>query len=192
MKFGGSFNKNWSSANGSGNTDFQKDVILDEVSRLIELDRPVVISALKDAGYSISPKAKKKEVIDKTVSALYRSNQFRHDIAKAIVSANDPKYANAGGSASGAGAGAGKVGGGIDPVTAIANASAQLFGIFSSGFASRQEKLRLQQEQERTKQEMYDKLLTENEKTNYLPYIIIGGVLIIGGIVAFFALRNKK
>lgn len=191
MKFGGSFNKNWSSADGSGNTDFQKDVILDEVSRLIELDRPVVVSALKESGYKISPKAKKKEVIDKTVSALYRSNQFRHDIAKAIVSANDPKYANAGGSASGAGSGAGKVGG-IDPVTAIANATSSLFGIFSSGFASREEKLRLQQEQERTKQQMYDKLLTENEKTNYLPYIVIGGVLIIGGIVAFFALRNKK
>lgn len=187
MKFGGSFNKNWSSANGSGNTDFQKDVILDEVSRLIELDRPVVISALKDAGYKVSPKANKKEVIDKTVSALYRSNQFRHDISQAIVSVNDPKHSNATGLASGAGAGAGKVGssagGGV--VGAVAGA---ISSIFSFG-ASRQN---AKAEEERTRQEMYDKLLTENEKTNYLPYIIIGGVLIIGGIVAFFALRNKK
>lgn len=179
MKFGGSFSKNWSSANGSGNTDFQKDVILDEVSRLIELDKPMVISALKESGYKISPKASKKEVIDKTVSALYRSNQFRHDISNAIVSVNDPKFANAEGSASGAGAKASGVVGAVS--TAISS-------IFNFGASKQNAKA----EEERTRQEMYNKLLTENEKTNYLPYIIIGGVFIIGGIIAFFALRNKK
>lgn len=187
MKFGGSFSKNWSSANGSGNTDFQKDVILDEVSRLIELDRPLVISALKESGYKISPKAKKKEVIDKTVSALYRSNQFRHDISKAIVSVNDPKQLNANGVESGSQAAASTAGSG-----AAAGVVGAVAGAISSIFQFGSSRQNAKAEEERTRQEIYDKLLTENEKTNYLPYIIIGGVLIIGGIVAFFALRNKK
>lgn len=185
MKFGGSFSKNWSSANGSGNHDFKKDVILDEVGRLIELDRPLVISALKDAGYKISPKAKKKEVIDKTVSALYRSKQFKNEIAKAIVSVNDSKHMNVDGSASGAGAGAGKVAGASNPVTAIATAIGSIFE-----FGASRQNAKAQEEQ--SKRELYDKLLSDDERKNYMPLIVIGGVLLIGGIVAFFALRNKN
>lgn len=188
MKFGGSFNSNWSNAIGSKNTDLQRDLILDEVGRLIETDRPAVISALKDSGYTISPSASKKEVINKTVSALYRSKQFKLDVAKAIAAGNDPKFANSNGSdldkakglASGAAAGAS---GGV--VGAIAGA---IGAIFTFG-SSRQNR---KAEEERAKQELYNKLLTDKEQTNWIPVIVIGGVILIGGIVAFFALRNNK
>lgn len=203
MKFGGSFNKNWANASGSGNQDFQRDVLLDEIARVIELDRPKIISLLKESGYAISPKASKKEVIDKTVSALFRSNQFKADVTKLIVQTNIPKYSNADGefldkikgffnkdkggridemprgSASGAGAGA------SGTVGAIASA---IGSIFNFATTSKQQKIQEQQ----AKQELYNKLLTENDnKTNWTPIIIVGSVLVIGTIVVFFAMRNK-
>lgn len=201
MKFGGSFNKNWANASGSGNQDFQRDVLLDEIARVIELDRPKIISLLKESGYAISPKAPKKEVIDKTVSALFRSNQFKADVTKLIVQTNIPKYSNADGeflgkikgffsgnksgntnpegSASGAGSGA------SGPVGAIASA---IGSIFNFATTSKQQKIQEQQ----AKQELYNKLLTENDnKTNWTPIIIVGSVLVIGTIVVFFAMRNK-
>lgn len=236
MKFGGSFNSNWSNAIGSKNTDLQRDLILDEVGRLIETDRPAVISALKDSGYTISPSASKKEVINKTVSALYRSKQFKLDVAKAIVkndtqssfagadgnlldkakglmsSGGGAKGSSGGGGgdfwdkikdslggigsgSSGSGSGGGTASGGLAS-TAGAGASGGIAGaiagaigaIFTFG-ASRQNR---KAEEERAKQELYNKLLTDKEQTNWIPVIVIGGVILIGGIVAFFALRNNK
>lgn len=200
MKFGGTFNKNWSAANGSGVKDFQKDVLLDEIARVIELDRPKIISLLNESGYKISSSATKKEIIDKTVSALFRSNQFKADITKLIVQTNIPKYSNADGqfldkikgffsgsksedvpkgSASGAGAGA------SGPVASIASA---IGSIFNFAATSKQQKIQEQQ----AKQDLYNKLLTDNDKkTNWAPIIIIGGVLVAGTIVAIVALRKK-
>lgn len=169
MKFGGSFDKNWSSADGSGNIEYKKDVILDEIARMIELDKPTVISLLKESGYSVSPKASKKEVINRVVHALYASKQFRSDISKIISNQSKQSYSNF------AAAIVGAVSGAVD-------------SIFGFAKSSKDAKI----EEERTKQQMYDKLLTNNEQRNWIPVIVIGGVLLIGGVVAFFALRNKK
>lgn len=199
MKYGGSFTKNFSSANGSNNKDYQKDVLLDEIARLIEFNKPVVISILKDSGHSISPKSSKKQVVDHVVKALYNSQQFRTDIAKEIAKANQHEFANAigdwkifnsgdsaqpTGSASGAGQGAGQSGGKGGMVTAIAGA---IGSIFTFGSASKNQKA----EEERTRQAMYDKLLNVGEEKNWMPIIVVSGILVIGGIVAYFALRKK-
>lgn len=199
MKYGGSFTKNFSSANGSNNMDYQKDVLLDEIARLIEFNKPIVISILKDSGHSISPKSSKKQVVDHVVKALYGSQQFRTDIAKEIAKANQHEFANAigdwkifggagkgtttGGGASGAGQGAtAQIG--ADPISAIAGA---IGSIFSFASANQNKKA----EEERTRQAMYDKLLNGGEEKNWMPIIVVSGILLIGGIVAYFALRKK-
>jgi hypothetical protein len=168
MKFGGSFDKNWSSADGSGNIDYKKDVLLDEIARMIELDKPTVVSLLKESGYSISPKASKKETINKVVDALYQSKQFRSDVSRSIEKATQ-KNSNVVGAIAGT----------------VLVAVASIFGFAKSNKEAKTEK-------ERTRQQLYDKLLTNNEQRNWIPVIVIGSVLLIGGIAAFFALRNKK
>ena len=201
MKYGGNFYGNFSNANGSQNKDYEKDVILDEVARLIELDRPSIIAILRESGYKLDPKASKKEVIDYTVRALYNKPQFRNDVSALIVKSNadfsnandewfqglfgkgDTSTPSAGGSASGAGKGAGRIG--ADPISAIAGA---IGSIFSFGTAQKNQNA----EEERTRQEMYAKLLGDEEKTNWMPIIVVGGVLLLGGGVTFLMLRNKN
>lgn len=187
MKFGGSFYSNFSNANGSKNMDYAKDVLLDEIARLIELDRANVILILKDSGYKLPKNATKKQVIDTVVTALYSKPQFQIDAAKLIVSSNAGEYSNAGGgaepSASGAGQGAGKVTI-SDPVGAIAGA---IGAIFQLGAASKNQKA----EEERSKQELYNKLLGDDQKTDWVPIVVIGSVFIIGAIAMIFTLRSN-
>jgi hypothetical protein len=179
MKFGGHFHSNFMNANGSKDAEYKKDLILDEVSRLIEFNRQSVISNLNDAGYKISPDSSKKTVIDYTSKALYENPEFRKGIAKNIVASNSG-FNGADGSAGGAGKSA-------SPAGAIAGAIGQsLESIFGFAQASKEYK----SEQERTRQQMYDKLL-QGEKTNWMPIIIVGSVLLIGGIVVFMTLRKK-
>jgi len=208
MKFSGGFNRNFSSANGSKNLDYKKDIILDEVAKLIELNRGTVLSTLKDAGYyNISPTVSKKELINLVTDALYSSEQFRHDVA-ALIANSGGNYSNAfgdkikgwfsggsdsgssgGGSASGAATDAHKsVSLSADPIGAIAGALGSIFGSVSAYGTSKQDR---KAEEERTKQQLYDKLLAD-KKTNWTPIIVIGGILIIGGIVTFFALRGRN
>lgn len=182
MKFSGNLNRNFSSANGSRNLDYQKDVILDEVAKLIEYDTPTVIATLKDAGYyNVSPTAPRKEIINIVVDALYRSEQFRHDIAVLVAKTESGnKFSNGEGTAAEAGKDI-KLSGGI--ISAIGGVLESGFGVFKSAQDRKAE-------EERTRQQMYDKLLA-GEKTNWVPIIVIGGVFLIGGIIAFVTLRNK-
>jgi hypothetical protein len=195
MKYGGNFYGNFSNANGSQNKDYTKDVILDEVARLIELDRPSIIAILRESGYKLDPKASKKEVINYTVRALYNKPQFRNDVSALIVKSNTD-FSNANGewfqglfgkgdtstpsTEGGAGAGAG-----AGAASAIAGA---IGAIFTFGTANKNQKA----EEERTRQEMYAKLLGNEEKTNWTPIVVVGGVLLLGGVVAFLTLRNKN
>jgi len=202
MKFGGNVYSNFSNAIESKDFDYKRDVLLDEIARLIETDKSAVILILKDAGYKVDTKTSKKEVIKKVSHALHNNKQFQLDVAKEIVKENShTDFSNAegkfkewfsnlgnknndgGGSAGGAGGGASKVGG--DPISAIAGA---IGAIFQFGASSKNKK----SEEEKTKQELYNKLLGDNEKTNWLPIIIIGGVLVIGAIVTVIVLRNKR
>ena len=202
MKFGGNVYSNFSNASGSKDFDYKRDVLLDEIARLIETDRSAVILILKDAGYKVDTKSSKKEVIKKVSHALHNNKQFQLDISKEIVKANNhAEFSNAdgktkewfsglfssggsssnsggGGSASGAGAGAGGV------VGAIAGA---VGSVFDFGKSNNDKKA----EEERTKQTLYNKLLGDNEKTNWLPIIVISGILIIGGIIVWRVTAKK-
>ncbi len=181
MKFSGDFNRNFSNANGSNNLDYKKDLILDEVAKLIELDKGAILSTLKDAGYyNISPNVSKKELIFLVVDALYGSEQFRYDISNLITKANST-YSNA-----------------VDPISAIAAAVGEVFKFGGQGFAfgqskqqTKQVKEQTEQVKEQTRQQLYDKLLME-EKTNWMPIIVVSGVLLIGGIVTFLVLRSRR
>lgn len=193
MKFSGDFISNYSYASGTKNIDYRKDVILDEIARLIELKRPAVINALKDAGYDVGQKPRKREIASKTVDALYDSKQFRHNISAEIAkenakfsSADNAPLSNAANLAKpSAGASSGVA---VDPVSWIAQAAGQIFGGFGQAKA---EKNKAEAEKEKTKQQMFEKLFASEQK-NYLPVIVVVGVLLIGGIVAFATLRNKK
>lgn len=175
MKFGGDFQSNLASAKASKNKDYAKDVILDEVARIIYLEPMVIAKALNNSGVKTSKNPTKNELIDKVVDNLYDNASFRRNIGN-VISQQNPPYSY------------------LDP-SAIAGAvqavAEQSTAIVNGIFGAVQRKQELNQEKERTKQLLYDKIFGQ-EKKNYMPIVLIGGVLLIGGVVLFLALRDKK
>ena len=83
------------------------------------------------------------------------------------------------------GAGEGGIWGGI--VGAVA-------GVTESVFSWKSSQERRKATEIQAKSAMYEKVFGKDEKSNkwILPTVIVGGVLIIGGIVVYLTLRNKK
>jgi ADP-ribosylglycohydrolase len=186
MKFSGQFETTMKSAMKSKDKSYQKDVVLDEIARAIYTDRPSIVEALNNAGIKSSESDSLKTLIDKTAKGLYNNETFRESIP--FVIAKD-EYSNntgaamsalqSGGSSSGGGFNLGALGGILGGVSSVIN------GVFGSISTAQQKKL----EEEKTKQLLYDKLLTT--KKNPMPWIIMGGVLLIGGVAIFLTLRKK-
>jgi len=83
------------------------------------------------------------------------------------------------------GAGEGGVWGGIFGAVA---------GVTESVFSWKSSQERRKATEIQAKSAMYEKVFGKDEKSNkwILPTVIIGGVLVIGGIVVYLTLRNKK
>lgn len=76
--------------------------------------------------------------------------------------------------------------GGVDPITMIIGAVAgAIDGAFSWGAAKKRGKAN----EEQQKQELYEDIFTDKKKSR-LPLYIVGGVLLVGGIVTFIALKK--
>lgn len=80
----------------------------------------------------------------------------------------------------------------VDPVSAIASAVGQVFGfgsqIAGNVGAKKEGERQLALEKERARQAAIAAGM--NRKTDYLPVIVIGGVLLIGGIVVITTLKK--
>jgi len=77
---------------------------------------------------------------------------------------------------------------GAEPITIIIGA---IVGTIDAAFswASSGKKAKISEEQARA--ELYEDLFTdEKKKGNWIPIAIVGGVLLVGGIVTYFALRK--
>jgi hypothetical protein len=76
--------------------------------------------------------------------------------------------------------------GGKDPITIIIGA---VVGAIDAGFGWATAGRRAKIDNEKYRQELIGELF-EPPKTNWTPIYIVGGVLIVGGIVTYFALRE--
>lgn len=165
MIYGGDLMSNFAGSVQSGDAKMTKGVIISKLAKVIENEPKELIKALKESGVSIDEKTSISNLIDKSVSSLYENEKFREEVAKLLVS----DYSNAGGIV----------------VGAVSETLGQVFGMINSS-------------QDRKAQEEADKralqmqlLEGDEKKTNWLPIVIIGGVLVIGGMVAYITLKKK-
>jgi hypothetical protein len=103
------------------------------------------------------------------VEALYESEKFRDNISKFVIEGNEQESSNFVGAI-------------------IATAGTTIGAIFKG--VQNKNKNKAQREADKNKL-LAEVLADKPKKTNYLPIIIIGGVLLIGGIVAYVSLKQK-
>lgn len=202
MIYGGNMMSNFSGGILSNDKDMTKDVVLSEVHKILDKSPEVLIETLNSSGQAVSKNLSKKDLVHLTVENLYENPKFRENISALIIAGNETNYNNAdgavmdklkalfskGGGGADAGSGDGsapKVTVGADPISAIAGAIGSIFSFAQSGKDRKAAK-------ESDKRKLQMSLLAEDDKkTNWLPIVLIGGILLIGGAVAYVSLKNK-
>lgn len=211
MRYNGSFMQNFEGAVKSGDADFTQDLVLDEVATLIK-ERPFVLSeTLRASNIQVSKSPSKKELINKVSDNLYSNTRFQNNLAKVVASKNvdasdynnangewwskvkgwfsksDSSEPNLKGDTNDAAlpkTSGGGVNIGADPLSAIAGA---IGAVFSFASISQQKKV----EQEKAKATLYEKVFSNSQaQRSWIPVVIITGVLLIGGIVAYATLKK--
>ena len=168
MIYGGNMMSNFSGAINSQDNDMAKDVLLSEIHRVLDNNPEVLIDALNNSGIATPSTISKRELIHKVVEALYESEKFRENISKFVIEGNEQESSNFVGAI-------------------IATAGTTIGAIFKGV----QNKNQTKAQKEADKRKLIESLLEDKpKKTNYLPIIIIGGVLLIGGIVAYVSLKK--
>lgn len=169
MIYGGNMMSNFSGAINSQDNDMAKDVLLSEIHKVLDKKPEVLIDALNNSGIATPSTISKRELIHKVVEALYESEKFRDNISKFVIEGNEQDSSNF--------------------VGAIISAAGTTIGAIFKGV---QNKNQTKAQKEADKNKLLASILEDKpKKTNYLPIIIIGGVLLIGGIVAYVSLKQK-
>jgi hypothetical protein len=200
MIYGGNMMSNFSGGVLSKDRDMTKDVVLSEIHKILDKSPEVLIEALNSSGQAVSKNVSKKDLVHLTVENLYENPKFRDNISALIIEGNETNYNNADGAImdklkgffskggaddSSGGASAPKVTVGADPISAIAGAIGSIFSFAQSGKDRKAAK-----ESDKRKLQM-SLLADDDKKTNWLPIVLIGGILLIGGAVAYVSLKNK-
>ena len=168
MIYGGNMMSNFSGAINSQDNDMAKNVLLSEIHKVLDKKPEILIDALNNSGIATPSTISKRELIHKVVEALYESEKFRENISKFVIEGNEQESSNFVGAI-------------------IATAGTTIGAIFKGV----QNKNQTKAQKEADKRKLIESLLEDKpKKTNYLPIIIIGGVLLIGGIVAYVSLKK--
>jgi hypothetical protein len=198
MRYESDFKSNFMNAAGSNDVNLQKDILLDQIASLIKNNPKLVADALINSGFKISDKNSKIEIINSVSKAIYSSPDFQKKIAELIVSSNSNFsngsgfldsvknfFGGSGDAADTVGKAAG-VASNINPVNAVANAIGSIFNYS----ASLENKKSAEAE---ARASLAAKIFgaDDKSKTNLVPIVIIGSVLLIGGLTVFFVLKQK-
>ena len=160
---------NFSGAINSQDNDMAKDVLLSEIHKVLDKKPEVLIDALNNSEIATPSTISKRELIHKVVEALYESEKFRENISKFVIEGNEQDSSNF--------------------VGAIIATAGTTIGAIFKGVQNRNKN---KAQKEADKKKLVASLLEDKpKKTNYLPIIIISGVLLIGGIVAYVSLKEK-
>jgi hypothetical protein len=169
MIYGGNMMSNFSGAINSQDNDMAKDVLLSEIHKILDKSPEVLIDALNNSEIATPSTISKRELIHKVVEALYESEKFRDNVSKFVIEGNEQESSNF--------------------VGAIISASTTTLSAIFKGV---QNKNKRKEQKEADKNKLLASVLEDKpKKTNYLPIILIGGVLLIGGIVAYVSLKEK-
>jgi len=169
MIYGGNMMSNFSGAINSQDNNMAKDILLSEIHRILDKNPEVLIEALNNSGIATSSTISKRDLIHKVVEALYESEKFRDNISQFVIEGNEQDSSNF--------------------VGAIIAAAGTTIGAIFSGVQNRN-KTKAQKEADR-KLLVASLLEDKPKKTKWLPIVLIGGILLIGGAVAYVSLKNK-
>lgn len=169
MIYGGNMMSNFSGAVNSQDNNMAKDILLSEIHRVLDKNPEVLIEALNNSGIATSSTISKKDLIHRVVEALYESEKFRDNISQFVIEGNEQDSSNF--------------------VGAIIAAAGTTIGAIFSGVQNRN-KTKAQKEADR-KLLVASLLEDKPKKTKWLPIVLIGGILLIGGAVAYVSLKNK-
>jgi hypothetical protein len=184
MRFHGDIAQNLNNAVAANDDDLVRQIVADEITTLIVTNPSEVAKALRSANVRISENASRDKLIDASSYNLYNNPIFRKNVAVMISMKGTNQVPTESDYASQNGETEDKKGRG-QVVSTISNLIGSGFGLVTSS-------KELKAEEERTRAQMYDKIFGERKKRNWTPVIIIGGVLVVGGIVAYLTLRKKK
>jgi hypothetical protein len=172
------YKENFANANGSSDKSMMQDMVFDGIAYVIENHRDKVIQLLNKNGYKVSNKISQKKLIDKVIHASFRNKRFLHELNILIISV----YTNQTYSYSDTSPTPSAWGGVANAFTSV------LTGFFDYKTSKNEQQIA----EDNAKANLYNKLIGNDGKSSMLPIIVIGSVLLIGGVIIFFALKKKN
>lgn len=178
-----------------------KSFTLKRIAEIIRNNPLEISSALKHSGVFIENPYDKKELASKVAYNLAHNKSFHKDIGLLLAKYESKKietFNNLGGTDRGNVSeqviDSSKT---IGSATAAGGKGGNIFGAIlgfivgsvDSAFSIGNDKKQSKINEERYKQELISEIF-EEDKTNWIPLYIITGVLIVGGIVTYFALKK--
>lgn len=173
--------------------------VLKKISHLIKHNPELVIECLRRSNLFIENPNNRIELVEKVSFALANKKRFLNCISLVIsdIELNDFYYGSNNSYLNSDGKNAKDTAKTIGSSTASGAQSGGIFGVIAGAiigtitasfdFAKNKNKAKINEEQYK-RQLMND--IYDEPKTNWTPIIIVGGVLLVGGIVAFLTLKK--
>jgi hypothetical protein len=169
---------------GSNDIELQRDIILDQIAELIKTNVGSVVDALIKSGVSVPDKYTKIDIINAVSKSIYSNAEFQKNIGF-LIQKKTVNFSNGVGDAPAPA-----------PTTGSKIGSA-LGSFFSTSLGSVFDVIGSAQDRKaaeaNAKASLMGKIFGEDDKqkTNYIPIVIIGSVLLLGGIIAVVILKGK-
>lgn len=143
-----------------------RDILLDEITFLIEKHPSKIADALNKSNYKVSSSASKETLASKVSVAIHENKQFRDEISKLIATYN-AKHSNVWGAIIGA------VG------TAVG-------GVFGAVKANKETKA----QEEETRRTLLEKLGSDGKRGTTIVMVTIAGLII--ATIAILVIKNRQ
>lgn len=183
MRYQGNVVENLLAAWESQDERLVKDILVDEMARIIETNPKEMVKTLQYSNVEVKDTATQQELVKIASYNLYNNPLFQKNLAVTLVKkggATKSDYASAVGKDTDGvkGKGGSKLGGASGLIGAVS-------GMISSIGKWGSSRNTLKTEEERTKAMMFEKIFGQQQKRNWLPIIVVSGVLLIGAIVVW-------
>jgi hypothetical protein len=191
MRYHANIRENIINAVRANDKALAREIVLDEIVTLIEESPNELAEALRKSKVTVSTPLTKEELIDKSAYALINNPIFQKNIAVVFAAQEENRtpareeFASFGKNKDKGGGSKEGGGGGGGAVSSIADAVSSVFG-----FATATQNLK--SEEEKAKAAMYSKIFGKEKKRNWMPIVVIGGVLLIGALVVWRVTARKK
>ena len=185
MRYHANIAENIINAVKANDNQLAREIVLDEIVTLIEENPSVLTKALKESKVNIGNTPTKEELIDKSAYAIINNSLFKKNLAVVLAAQEENRVPAREEFANAKGGGSEEGGGGGSMVSSIANAVGSIFGFATST-------QNLKSEEAKAKAAMYVKIFGEKKSRNWMPVIVIAGVLLIGGLVVWKVVAKAK